>query len=227
MPQPKPKGPNCFGCLIFCLVSTVLLCVAGYYGVKYLVHSSLEMIAEDYPMNVETVPSSATEREQIEQQIKQFVEEVKSGTVREPLRLSGEQITIALEKHNFWPGMKYRIYFENNKIRTAFSTPLEQSPIGIFQMDGKYLNGNLVFQLQKSGQNLKVLVSSFKSSSGDVFDFENPSASTGGDPTVLAEFKETISSTVSDLVNNDPEAKHMISKLKDIRVENGYLVVEP
>jgi hypothetical protein len=136
------------GCFAFgCLLSVVLFSLGGlgaYFGVKTLIDSAVYKYTEPYKRELPRVYLSAQESLDVTDKVEQFADALSRGETDESLELSARDVNYLISNSNEPLSVELRdkvfVEFEDGKIKTEISVPLDQA--GIKDLQGRYLNGS-------------------------------------------------------------------------------------
>lgn len=136
------------GCFAFgCLLTVVLFSLGGlgaYFGVKKLLDTAVYKYTEPYKRDLPRVYLSAQESLDVTDKIEQFADAMSSGESAESLELSARDVNYLISNSNepLFQELRDKVYveFDEGKIKTEISVPLDQA--GIKDLQGRYLNGS-------------------------------------------------------------------------------------
>jgi len=136
------------GCFAFgCLLTVVLFSLGGlgaYFGVNYLIDSAVYQYTEPYKRELPQVTLSAQESLDVTDKIEQFTDAMTHGDSADSLELSSRDVNYLISNSNepLFKELRDKVYveFEDGKIKTEISVPLDKA--GIKDLQGRYLNGS-------------------------------------------------------------------------------------
>ncbi len=172
----KGKIAGCFG--FGCLLVVVLFALGGlgaYFGVKTFVESAVDKYTERSPAPLAQVNLSVEESLEITEKIDSFKESFRDSSednLGAELELTSREVNYLIS-NSLDPLFvelrdKVRFKFEEGKIKTDLSLPLDKSRIKNLQ--GRYLNGTADMSLGLEGGELDLNVSSLRANGFDVPD---------------------------------------------------------
>jgi hypothetical protein len=208
MSDPAPTPPRRRGCLFYgCLtgiVCMVAILVAALIGLHFVRKVFLDY-TDTAPMVLPATGLSSAQTAEIRQRCHQFVEELNAGKSVEPLALAGTEINALIASANSGqnPLSEHaRLSIDNDRLKGDVSIPVR----------GRYLNGTGTFavSLQNGLLNLNVQTLTVK-----------------GKPLPASFINGLRLQNLAAGTQNDTNIVALVSRLQDIQIKNGKLLLVP
>ena len=218
-PKPRPEAQkprrNClfYGCVMGSLLLLVML-VAGLFGYRML-KRMLTDFTSTTPQPLPQVTISQAELEALQQRVEKFRGEVLQGTAPGPLSLSATELNALLNSDpdvQAWKGKLY-VQMEANRLKAQVSLPMEQlgSPVPpVFK--GRYLNGTAILDLGISNGLLRLTAQSLF---------------VKGKQLPEGYMDKIRKQNLAQEVNTNPRVKAALERVKEIKIQDGKLVIVP
>ena len=200
----KPRrGCLRFGC-IGGLILMGLVLIGGLIGFRYA-KKMITDFTDTGPAPLPQLQMSQAEIDRIERRLDTFREDVRAGKATEPLSLTADEINALIQHDPDFGALKGKLYItiERDQIKGQLSLPMEEVGLPIFK--GRYLNGtgNFSVSLHRGRILLHVL------SVPEVY------------------MQEIRKHNFADNFNNNPRAKAALDRLKELKIQEGKLIVIP
>lgn len=220
--QSSGGGGKCAaGCGIGCLI-VVALCVAlgigGYFWAKGKVEEAVDLFTSDTAEEIVAPKAPKLQVEQVLARFDQFADEMEAGNVSEPLILTGEELNLLLHNHeNFsdFAGMA-AVEIDEDVLKARVSIDLEslEVPINFIaeQFEGRYFNGTGGFSLNMNRGRLALYLEELEVNGMKV-------------PEIY--IQEMSEENLFKDLQNTPEIDSFFSKLSDLKVEDGKMIIVP
>jgi len=211
----NPQKPAGRGCLfwggIIAGILLLLALLAGYATYRYaraLVHN----YTDTKPIEMPVVRLSGTEMTNLQQRVDHFDKALEKDKPVAPLVLSADEINAMIEnanKTNPVP-VRFHVSFNDDLLQAQLSVPTDS--FGVRMLKGRYFNGSGDFAVSLHDGRLMLNVKSL---------------SVKGKP-LPEQFMQSIrGQNFADAWTNDVEFNRSLSKLSEIKVEDGKLYVIP
>ncbi len=204
------------GCLFYtgiaiALAVTVLI-VASYIGYRYA-KGLINEFSDTQPMPVPTVQMSGAELNRVRERVANFSRAVEQGMAVEPLILTAAEVNALIASNPQLVTVRGKLYLsgmEGTNVLAQLSVPAED--LGFKPLQGRYVNATGVFSVGFSNGVLNV----------------NAQSLSAKDKPLPATFMGRIRpQNFAYRLNNDPDGKAALSKLQDVRISDGKLIVVP
>ena len=207
----KPRrGCLRFGC-IGGLILMGLVLIGGLIGFRYA-KKMITDLPDTSPAPLPQVQMSQAEIDRIERRLDAFREDVRAGKAPEPLTLTADEINALIQHDPDFGALKGKLYItiERDQIKGQLSPPMEEVGLPIFK--GRYLNGTGNFSVSLHRGRILLHVLSFVVKHKSV-------------PEVY--MQEIRKHNFADNFNNNPRAKAALDRLKELKIQEGKLIVIP
>lgn len=214
-------GKCAAGCGIGCLI-VVALCVTlgigGYFWAKGKVEEAVELFTSDTAEKIVTPIAPEPQVEQVLARFDQFADQMEAGNVSKPLILTGEELNILLHNHenfNYFAGMA-AVEIQEDVLKARVSIDLEslEVPINFIaeKFEGRYFNGTGGFSLNMSRGRLALYLKELEVNGIKV-------------PEIY--IQEMSEENLFKDLQNTTEVENFFSKLSDLKVEDGKMIIVP
>lgn len=205
----KPAKPR--GCLFWGCITVVILVVLAGAGIGIATHKMVKYakgFTSNSPVEIPVYEPSEGEYESVQKRIEEFKNAVESGMSDVELVLTGNDINAIIASDEDWAKLREKAYvkIEGDKITVDVSMPLE----GIPWFSGCYLNGSAVIKASMESGLLFVTLDQIE---------------VNGEPLPEKFMSQLRGKNLAKDMYEDKEKMELISKVKDVRVEDGKLVL--
>lgn len=204
------------GCLFYTgiaiAISIAVLLVASYLGYRYakrLIHE----FSGTQPVPVAATTLSETEINQARERVLNFSRALEQRTAVEPVSFTADEINGLIASHTNLVTVRGRLHISSlagSNVLAEMSVPAED--LGFKPLQGRYVNASGVFIIGFSNGVLNVNAQSL-SNQGQAF----PN-------TFMGRIRPQ---NFAYRLNNDPQSKAVLSRLQDVRINDGKLVLIP
>jgi len=221
----RPAGapgnrPGClfYGCLTLAILGLILggaLGIGLYYGVQKFNQTVAEYTAAT-PIDLPTVILADAEYAALEERFTTFGADLRAGRATAPLLLSSDEVNALLNRSQAMQDWKGRIYvqMEGDELRGQVSLPLDpiaQGPI-LKRLQGRYLNGSARLGVGMESGRLAVRLVGMEVN----------------DRVIPVEIMQRLSGiNLADPAYDNPDTGSMLSRIREVEVNNGRLVITP
>lgn len=210
--QQKKARRGClfYGLIVFCIMALVLL-LASFLGYRYA-KSFIEQYTDTAPVAVPAVHMPEAALQQLRDRIRMFGEGVDQGKPMAPLTLSEAEVNALLATA---PEVKFlneraSVTLTSSNVHAQVSLPTDE--LGLRMMKGRYLNATGTFTVGLEDGRLVVHVKSLTAK---------------GKPFPEAFMRRFRDQNLAEKVNDDPKIQAALSKLQEIRTEEGQVTIIP
>lgn len=206
----KPRG-----CLFYTgvaiAISIVVLLAASYAGYRYA-KSLVNQFTDTQPASVPVVQMSEQDLAAVRNRITEFSQAVEQGNSPAPLTITDREANALLAATPELVTVRGRLHFEfdGSNVLAQFSVPAED--LGLKPLKGRYVNASGTFKVGMTN---------------GVLNLNAQSLSAKGEPLPETFMNRISPQNFAYKLNNDPKGKEVLSRLKDVRVEDGKLIVIP
>jgi hypothetical protein len=210
--QGKKPGRGClfYGGIVGAIILAVLI-LAAYLGYRYARHL-VDQFTDTSPAPMPTMRISSEELKQVQERIDRFSKVVSEGKADEPLVITGDEVNALIMSDTGAEKIRGHLYvtLEGNQVKAQISIPAEM--VGLRPLRGRFINGTGEF---------KVSLHDGK------FEFIAESLSAKGQPLPENVMRHIRAQNLASQFNEDPDFASAISKLQDIQVRDGKLIIVP
>lgn len=205
------------GCLIV-LVLSVALGIGGYFWAKGKVEEAVELFTSDTAEEIVAPEAPEPQVERVLAKFDQFADEMDAGNVSQPLILTGEELNLLLYNHEDFShfGGMAAVEIDEDVLKARVSIDLEglEVPINFIaeQFEGKYFNGTGGFSLNMSRGRLVLYLEELEVNGMKV-------------PEIY--IQEMSEENLFKDLQNTPKIENFFSKLSDLKVEDGKMIIVP
>ncbi len=209
-PLRKPRG-----CLFYTgvaiAISIVVLIIASYAGYRYA-KSLVNQFTDTQPMDIPLVQLPESELVALRNRIGSFSEAVEQGSASEPLVVTADEANALIATTPEMVTVRGRLHFEfqGSNVLAQFSVPAED--LGLKPLKGRFVNASGTFRVDMTNGVLNVNAQTL---------------SAKGQPLPETFMNRISPQNFAFKLNHDAKAKEVLSKLKDVRVQDGKLMVFP
>jgi len=188
-----------------------MVVLGGLFGLHYA-RKMFNDFTDDKPMAMPPIKLTPAEIDQLEQRIETFRQAVRNSKPTEPLVLTSDEINALLATDPDFSALKGKLYvtMSSDRVKGQLSVPMDSVGLPLFK--GRYLNGTGMFEISLRNNRVRLTTMSFQVKGRAV-------------PEVYME--QIRKHNLAEGINSDPRAAAALERLKDIKVQDGKLVVTP
>jgi hypothetical protein len=207
----KPRRSFLYSGCLAGLVLMLMVVLGGLFGLHYA-RKMFNDFTDDKPMAMPPIKLTPAEIDQLEQRIETFRQAVRNSKPTEPLVLTSDEINALLATDPDFSALKGKLYvtMSSDRVKGQLSVPMDSVGLPLFK--GRYLNGTGMFETSLRNNRLRLTTMSFQVKGRAV-------------PEVYME--QIRKHNLAEGINSDPRAAAALERLKDIKVQDGKLVVTP
>jgi hypothetical protein len=207
----KPRRSFLYSGCLAGLVLMLMVVLGGLFGLHYA-RKMFNDFTDDKPMAMPPIKLTPAEIDQLEQRIETFRQAVRNSKPTEPLVLTSDEINALLATDPDFSALKGKLYvtMSSDRVKGQLSVPMDSVGLPLFK--GRYLNGTGMFEISLRNNRVRLTTMSFQVKGRAV-------------PEVYME--QIRKHNLAEGINSDPRAAAALERLKDIKVQDGKLVVTP
>lgn len=192
-------------------MTLLVLIVASFLGYLYA-KRLITAYTDTQPMPVPSVQMSRPELDGLQNRIAVFSQAVEQGKTVEPLKITSEEANALIESHPKLVTVTGRLYFSMEGTNLHAQVSIPAGDLGLRPLKGRYLNATGTFKIVFTNGVLNVNAQSL-SSKGQV---------------LPESFMHHIQpQNFAFKLNHDPRAQAVLSKVGEVHIQDGTLVVVP
>jgi hypothetical protein len=209
--QQKPGRGCLFYTGIALALSVVVLIIASYLGYRWA-KSEIDQFTDVQPMPVPSVQLSETELANLRTRIKNFAEAVEQNQPTEPLAFTDDEANALIAATPELVTVRGHLHFDfqGSNVLAQFSVPAED--LGLRPLKGRYVNASGTFSVTLTNGLLNVNAQTL---------------SAKGEPFADTFLNRIKPQNFAYKLDQNAEAKAVMGKLADVRVEDDKLILVP
>jgi hypothetical protein len=212
MPAEKTSRRGClFWGGIIAGVLLLFVIIVGYAGYRY-VRNLVYQYTDTKPLEIPAVHLSDTEITNLQQRIQKFDKAIEADKPVEPLILTANELNALIANESKTNPSPVRLYFSLNEERVQAQLSVPTDGFGVRMLRGRYFNGSGDFAVSVHDGRLMLNVKSL---------------SVKGKPLQEQFMQPLREQNFADAWTNDVEFNQALAKLRELKIENGELIVVP
>lgn len=209
--QGKRPGHGClfYGAIVGGILLSVMI-LAAFLGYRYA-RNLIDQFTDTSPIQMPAVRLSSEETRRLRERIDQFSKAVDTGKATEPLTLTSDEVNAWIASEPGTEAFRGHMYvaFEGDQIKAQVSIPAETV---LRPLRGRYINGIGIFRTGLHDGALELYAESL---------------STKGRPLPENIMRHVRTQNFALQLNSDPNFSAAVSKLQNVQVKDGKLIIVP
>jgi hypothetical protein len=189
----------------------VLLVAGAFFALRYA-KGVVDQLTDTQPMTLPKVQLSDEQMDRLRDRVETFRAAVRENQPTEPLTLTSDELNALIATDPDLIPLRNRLYatLEGDRLKAQMSFPAED--LGFERFKGRYVNATGTFAASLTDGALDVRAESLEAKGRPL------------SPTLM---RQISSRNLASRLNNDQRVVVGLSKLQEIRVKDGRLVIVP